>query len=163
MDRELHRDTFAPLRAVARRLALDVLARVDGASGRQSEALARHRVHLVYMHALEAREEMPFRVLLSALSKKHRFISHSEAVVRVLSGSIDAPYVSFSFDDGLKSCLRAARILDEFSAPACFYVCPPMIGETDRGAIEKYCTRNLRIPPADFMNWNEICELLRRG
>jgi hypothetical protein len=163
LDGQIHCRAYACARAAARKATLDVLASRERTAGRMVAALARARVHFIYMHALASHEEKRFRALLSELAREHLFISHSEAVDRVLTGRIDAPYVSFSFDDGLKSSLRAARVLDDFSAPACFFVCPLMVRDTKVATNQEVRFGNERIASAELMSWKDIDELLLRG
>ena len=83
-------------------------------------------------HTLPADEERGFRRQIELLlARGQRLVSYSEAVDRVLTGRIDAPYIAFSFDDGFESCRWAGVILREYGTPACFFVCPSIIGETD--------------------------------
>jgi hypothetical protein len=71
-------------------------------------ALVRPRVHFTYMHHVFRDEEKEFVALLEWLVEAgHKFISYSEGIDRVVRGDIDKAYVSFTFDDGFKSCLRA--------------------------------------------------------
>jgi len=117
------------LRATARATALDLLASAGRLTGRTAAALARPRVHFVYLHHVFGDEEAGFRALVAHLGRGARIVPYSEAVARVRRGPIDRPCVAFSFDDGFASCRRAAEILEEHGARACFFVVPSMIGE----------------------------------
>jgi peptidoglycan/xylan/chitin deacetylase (PgdA/CDA1 family) len=130
-----------------------------------ASALSKERVQFLYLHHVVKDEADSFRLLLRALlNTGHRFIAYSEAVERVLKGNIDGgPHVSFSFDDGLKSCLRAARIMSEFGAKGCFFVCPSMIGETDPQKVEEFCFKRLNKPPMEFLSWEDVGTLLEEG
>jgi peptidoglycan/xylan/chitin deacetylase (PgdA/CDA1 family) len=101
--------------------------------------------------------------LLADLARTHRFIGYSEAVERVAGGDIDAPYLAFSFDDGLKNCLRVAALLEEHGARACFFVCPGIVGETRPEVVDEFCRDRLHTPPLDFMDWGDLEQLLSRG
>lgn len=115
-------------RATTRHIALDALSLSDNLTGAQERGLVRKRVHFPYLHAVPRREESNFRALVAALAEDHTFIGYSEAIRRVSEGDIDRPYVSFSFDDGFKSNMRAAGILEEFGATGMFFVPTGFIG-----------------------------------
>ncbi|MDX6503604.1 MAG: hypothetical protein QOE29_729 [Gaiellaceae bacterium] len=150
-------------RSVARHIALSTLSSLS-AEGRHAERwLSRPRVHFVLLHHVFQDEEPGFRALLAELAETHRFIGYSEAVQRVATGGIDAPYLAFSFDDGLKTCLRAAALLEEHGTRACFFVCPGILGETRPEALDHFCRDRLHVPPLDMMGWGDVEELLGRG
>lgn len=157
---QLHSTDF---RGVLRHIALSTLSTSHRITGGMASALSRDRVQFLYMHHVFEDEEDSFRSLLQALSLEHRFVSYSEAVDRVLSGDIDGPYLAVSFDDGLKNCLSAARIMGEFGITACFFVCPPMVGETDYQKIKEFCFQELGMPPTEFLSWDDVETLLREG
>jgi hypothetical protein len=114
-------------------------------------------VHLVYLHHVFSDEVVPFRKLLSRLSRQATFISHSEAVRRITSGAIDRTYVSISFDDGLLSCLDAARIMEDFGAQACFFVCPAAVDHFDDYVwISRWCHERLHKSPVKVMSWDDL-------
>lgn len=146
------------LKSYARNLALTGLAALAN-----QQLLKKPRVQFLYIHHLFADEEQHFHDLLRILSRDHQFISYGEAVNRVLSGNIDKPYITFSSDDGLHNNLRAAEILNEYGAKACFFVNPGIVGETDFERINKFCTDTLRFPPVAFLNWDEVNRLQAWG
>ncbi len=151
------------MRPVLRNAALTALSMMWQRTGRIEQSLRINRVHVLNLHHVFANEEESFRRLLRRLRPAHAFISYSEAVQRILSGDINRPALTFTFDDGLKSCVRAVRILREFSAKACFFVCPPIIGETDPDRITQFCHEGMREPVHEFMNWDDIDKLLDEG
>lgn len=146
------------VRQFARHTALDALALAAGEA-----ALSRPRVHILYLHHVLADEEASFRALLAELRRSHEFISYSEAVRRIRSGAIDKPALAFSFDDGLRNCLRAAAILEEFGATACFFVCTSMAEPRTYDEQRVFSEVELDLPAAEFLSWGEMEELLRRG
>jgi peptidoglycan/xylan/chitin deacetylase (PgdA/CDA1 family) len=150
-------------RSLLRHIALSTLGTSYRVTGTMASALSKDRVQFLYMHHVFGDEEDSFRNLLGRLSLGHRLVSYSEAVDRVLSGDIDGPYVAISFDDGLKNSLRAARILGEFGATACFFLSPTIIGETDHRKIEEFCSQRLGIPPTEFLSWDDVETLLKEG
>lgn len=122
---------------------------------------ARNRVHHLYLHHVLPDEEAQFRTLIRSLAAHYTFIGYSESVARVRGvGKIDRPYLAISFDDGLRCCARAARILDEFGVSACFFVNPSIIGETRYPVIRTFSRDRLELPPVEFMSWREL-EALR--
>ncbi|HKO01745.1 MAG TPA: polysaccharide deacetylase family protein [Thermoanaerobaculia bacterium] len=146
-------------RDVIRRTALDMFGLFD------SEAhLDRPRVHLLYLHHVLADEEQPFRALLKWLSERHTFISYSDAVRR-LRGElpIDRPYIAFSFDDGLRNALRAAELLAEAGASACYFVCSSMAVPRSDEDVREFCANELHLPPAEFLSFDDMETLLRGG
>jgi peptidoglycan/xylan/chitin deacetylase (PgdA/CDA1 family) len=149
-------------RRVARHFTLSSLAGLYRLTGRLS-SLRRNRVQFVYLHHLFPEEEASFRKILRALSRTHTFLSHSQAVDRLREGRIDKPYLSFSFDDGLKNCLRAAAILEEFGTSGCFFVCPSIVGETDYLRLREICARSFSMPPTDVLDWDDVESLVRAG
>jgi peptidoglycan/xylan/chitin deacetylase (PgdA/CDA1 family) len=126
-------------------------------------ALKRSRVQVLSLHHIFEDEESCFRALLSELSREHEFIGFSAAMDMIATGVIDKPYVAISFDDGLKNCIRAMKILEEFDAKACFFVCPPIIGETNYSVVKEFCVKRLHIAPTEFMNWDDINVLIENG
>lgn len=125
--------------------------------------LSKPRIQFLYIHHLFTDEEQKLEALLLQLSKGHTFISYSQAVDKILSGTIDKPYIVFSSDDGFKNNLKAAEILNRYDAKACFFINPGIIGETDFNRIEKYCTETLRFPPVGFLNWDDVTQLQKWG
>ena len=125
--------------------------------------LKKPRVQFLYIHHVFKDEEKALDVLLKRLSKRHQFISYNDAVNKILSGTIDKPYITFSSDDGFKNNLRAAEILNRYDAKACFFINPGIVGETNFDKIKRYCTDTLEFPPVEFLNWNEVAQLQQWG
>lgn len=150
------------IRNGARHAALDVLsARYRGERG--SEVLRTPRVHFPYMHSLRPADENKFRDLLEMLARDHEFITYGEAVDRALNGPIDKPYIAWSFDDGFDNNLRAAEILEEFGARACFFIIPDFV-DTKLSAEDARLEFGLRGSTFErSMTWEEICDLKDRG
>lgn len=125
--------------------------------------LDKPRVQLLYFHHIFKDEEQNFRELLKKLAKNHTFISHSEAIDRIISNRIDKPYISFSSDDGFKNNLKAAEILNEFGASCCFFINPDLIQETNFDVIKKHCTEKLDFPATEMLTWDEVIQLQKMG
>jgi hypothetical protein len=154
-------------RGLARSASLDALSVAGELTGRTERALARPRVHFIYLHHIFEDEIEPFRKLLASLTKTMTPISYSGAVDRCIKGPIDRPYLAFSFDDGMKNCVDASRVLEEFGATACFFVCPNAIaGNVDDERVRQWVTfarDRLHLPPVEFMTWNDLDGLRSRG
>lgn len=114
------------------------------------------------LHHVFDDEEAPFRALLTTLSKSHHFIGYSEAVERIQRGAIDRPYLCLSFDDGLKNGRRAAQIMSETGAKACFFVCPPM-AEAPYQEVARFCAERLAMPPTEMLSWNDMEQIVALG
>ncbi len=150
------------IRNRARNLALDLLSFRN--TFLDTEALlARPRVHFLFIHHIFKDEVATFEKVLDKLSEKHTFISHTEAVKRVVSGDIDKPYISWSSDDGFENNLKAAEILDRYNAKCCFFINPESIGKNNAAWITDFCGTKLKMPPVAFMNWEEVASLQKRG
>ncbi len=121
------------------------------------------RVQFLYFHHIFDDELEPFDRLLAELAKQHVFISHTEAVERVLTGQNDAPCIAFSSDDGFKNNLQAAGILNRYGAKACFFINPTTIGQRKSALIEKFCSERLEMPPIEFLDWADIDVLINQG
>jgi peptidoglycan/xylan/chitin deacetylase (PgdA/CDA1 family) len=120
-------------------------------------------VHFLYLHHLFRDEEAAFHALLRCLGESHTFISYSDAVARVRDGRVDRPYVTLSMDDGLKTCRRAATIMNDVGARACFFLVTSMVGATDPLRIREFCAERLHKPPLEFLSWDDAEALLRQG
>lgn len=105
-----------PIRNKVRSLALDALNMGLGLTRNPERLLERPRIQFLYIHHVFKDEEQKLDLLLRELSRHHSFISHSEAVDRLVNGKVDKPYISISSDDGLKNNLNAAAFLDRYGA-----------------------------------------------
>jgi peptidoglycan/xylan/chitin deacetylase (PgdA/CDA1 family) len=158
--RELHPVT---LRSKVRHMCLSALGRAWQYTGSIKAQRSKNRVQFLYLHHVLPDEETSFRHLLNGLKEHYQFISYSEAVEKIWNGNIDGSYLVLSFDDGFKNCLNAASIMNEVGAKACFFVCPPMISETNFTTIERFCRDRLRKAPLEFMTWADLETLLAMG
>jgi peptidoglycan/xylan/chitin deacetylase (PgdA/CDA1 family) len=142
-------------------MALDGLSLFDSAN--LIKRFKEPRIHFLYFHHIFEDEKIPFDKLVARLSENHTFITHSEAVERLIMGDIDQPYITWSSDDGLKSNMDAAEILEKYGASCCFYVNPDSIGLTNYDEIKKFCAERLNMPPTEFMNWDDLRVLVDNG
>ncbi|MEI8087208.1 MAG: polysaccharide deacetylase family protein [Paludibacter sp.] len=159
---EIRKQKPVGLRDQLRTIALDGLSILDKLKGIDI-LLNKPRVQFLYLHHVFKEEEIKLDRLLKMLSLNHQFISYSEGVDKVLENSIDKPYICFSLDDGFKNNLRAAEILNEYNAKACFFVNPSIVGLNTFNEIEKHCFERLQFPPVEFLNWNDIEKLQNMG
>ena len=118
--------TYLRARRFLRDRTLDVLSALS-----DERALERPRVQILFLHHVTPDEERPFRALIERLLRQHTFLPYSDAVARVVSGEIDRPFISLTFDDGVRNQLRAAAILRDYGISACFFVCEAMLDARD--------------------------------
>jgi len=151
------------LKNIARGIAISVLYLKYAVAGRIGRLLKKNRVQFIYFHHVFDHEEAGFEKIILNLSRDHFFISHSEAVERIRSGNIDKPYLSVSFDDGFKNCIKAAEIMDRNGIKACFFVSPAFTGKKDHEEITDICKEKFHRPPVEFLDWDDIKRLLSAG
>jgi hypothetical protein len=121
------------------------------------------KVQFIYLHHIFDDEVKQLERLLNWLKRYYTFISYSEAVTRILNNKIDKPYVCFSFDDGFKNNIKAAAVLERYNTTGCFFINPDVIGQKDFYKIKKYCNSVLNFPPIEFLDWNDVNNLLKSG
>jgi peptidoglycan/xylan/chitin deacetylase (PgdA/CDA1 family) len=144
-------------------VALSALSAAYGLNGRVRDGLARPRVQVLYLHFVFEDQLDSFDALVGTLARYSQFVSYSEALDHIASGESDAPCVTFTFDDGLANCRDAADILERHGARAAFFVCPGIVGEANADNVAAFCRRRLNMPPTEFMSWDDIEDLARRG
>ncbi len=121
-------------------------------------------IQFLYGHHIFKDEIENFKIITSYLSNNFKIISYSEAVNILKTGDIDDNYICFSFDDGLKNCMRAAEHLNELSISAMFFINPEVVDKFDDEAyIQNHCKENLHLLELDFMGWFDIDLLLKMG
>lgn len=160
--REIQRLKPSGIRGQLRTVALDALSVLDKLKGIEDD-LRKPRVQFIYIHHIFKDEEAPLHRLLDTLAATHSFISYSEAVERILTGRVDAPYACISSDDGFKNNVGAAEILAEHGAPSCFFINPSIIGVTSPAEIAQYCQDMLHFPTVEFMDWADVDRVLALG
>jgi hypothetical protein len=96
------------LRKSIRHYTLDGLAYVDNWLSSNTFLLLQPRIQFLYLHHVFVDEKENLIRLIELLQSTHTFISYSEAVEKILNGTIDKSYIVFSLDDGLKNNLNAA-------------------------------------------------------
>ena len=159
---EIKRSQKGKFRSALRCIALDALGMVDTLSNAE-DLLTRPRIQFLYIHHIFKDEVANFEKIVAYLSKGHTFISHSEAVHRLLTDTIDKPYIAWSSDDGIENNVLAAEVLNQYGAKCCFYINPYSIGLTDVTQIAKFCKEKLEMPPVAFLNWEQVGQLQEQG
>lgn len=142
---------------------LSMLARVESVRATVGRTAERPRVQFLLAHSVKAVNMAQFRGIIERLARSYQIVSYSEAVRRVVCGPIDAPYLAFSFDDGFATCREAGDILASYGISACFFICPPIIGERDANKVRRFCEERLREPASNFLNWDEVEALRKAG
>jgi peptidoglycan/xylan/chitin deacetylase (PgdA/CDA1 family) len=148
-------------RSLARRAALTGLGLAAWAADDRAFE-SRPRVQVLYLHHVFDDEIAPFRRLLALLSKKWKFVSYQKAVDLIQGERVQERLLAFSFDDGIRNCLSAASVLEEFGASGCFFVCPKFADERSPEQVADFSGR-IGMPPVEFLSWEDIETLLRRG
>lgn len=150
------------LRSYLRSMALTVLATKTKLVG-VTKFLSVPRIQFLYIHHAFADELQQLDNLMQMLSKHHTFISHTEAVERILRGQIDKPYIALSTDDGFKNNLAAAQVFNKYKAKACFFINPGLIDIHDFETIKMHCQSKLHLPPVEFLTWDDVKVLQSQG
>ncbi|WP_298480638.1 polysaccharide deacetylase family protein [uncultured Maribacter sp.] len=150
------------IRGIARSIALDSLF-VKDVIVNNDYLLDIPRIQFLYIHHVFKDEVDNFDLLLKYLSKKHTFISHSEAVERLLTGNVDKPYISWSSDDGIHNNILAAEVLNRYGASCCFFLNPYSIGLKEEVKLKAFCNKKLKLPEVSFLDWNDVSQLQKQG
>lgn len=152
----------AGVRGRVRSWALDGLAMRNRITAGH-RALSMPRVQFLLIHHIFRDEEAKFRDLLEVLQQQHTFIPYSEGIRRITENDIDRPYICLTSDDGLKNNLKAAEIMEAFGIQGCFFVNPYTIGNASYTDLARFCAERLHFPPVEFMNWDDVRQLLKHG
>jgi hypothetical protein len=120
-------------------------------------------VQFMLLHDVYPNEEKRFTELLEWLSERFKFVSYSEAVAAVNSGQIVEPMINFSFDDGMQNNYVAAKIMRDFEAKGCFFVCPNIVNESSAEEVAGFCRRQLHRDPCEFLSWEKLAEMKSWG
>ncbi len=121
------------------------------------------RIQFIYYHHVFKDELYGLNKTLEVLSKDFKFISYLEAVERISSNNIDAPYMAFSSDDGLKNNLEASQVFEKYGASVCHFINPSIAGEKDFQKISAHCNSKLNSPAIEFLDWSDMEFLLKQG
>ncbi len=150
------------VRGVVRRSALDLLSTYSWLRGDFKPNNASPVVQVINLHGVPTAKLSAFGALIEKLKSRYEFIAYSAAVDRVKTGKIDRNYATVTFDDGLKNHKDAAKLIRDHNVLGCFFITPAVI-DLDPQRIPAYCRDVLRIQPTEFMNWEDLTQLLDWG
>ena len=140
-------------RALARRAAVEVLARTDpgdAADFPQDTVLLLHQVHDHWMPKMEAVVEM--------------LAEHAEPATytEICAAPSSSRRFTVTFDDGNKSQMAAAKRLSELGVSACFFIISDAV-DADSAAADRISREQLWIEPEPFMDRSDLDSLLEMG
>ena len=158
--RQVRRQT---LRSCARRMALDALTVWPRRGARLTAWDDTPRVQILVLHHVFEDEQAAFDRLVAHLAQHFRLVPYSTAVHRLQSGNVTEPLLAFTFDDGFKNCLTAARILEAYDTRGCFFVCPRFVGQQHLQQLRRICLERWAMPPTELMTWDDLELLVDRG
>jgi len=119
-------------------------------------------VFLAY-HFLFDDDQDNFRKLLDWLSGQYSFLTVTDAVNQIKANTLVGQNLCFTCDDGFKSSVNAASILNEYGASCCFFLCPDFIDLKNPEQISFYNKNRLGGPPIEFLNWSDVKSLQKCG
>ena len=126
------------------------------------------------LHSTPKQFEGNFTNILKFLKKNFNIIG-PESLIDFSSGLLktEKPSLLFTFDDGLKNNLRAAKILEENGIAALFFVVPDFVNASENKQGKNYYLQNIRpivnpkfdkeLEDFESMNWEEIQKLAKSG
>ncbi len=141
----------------------DIYLNTIGPSKIRTEKLPKTSLLFIVFHSLFQDQKEHFKKLLLEIQNEYTFISYSEATERLHSGNIDKRYACISADDGFKNFMDASYLFDELGISGMVFINSHLIGETNYDLISKHCAERLLSPPIEFLTWNEIEDLRKRG
>lgn len=159
------RRAWYPVRQTGRRVVLDVLSApmATGLVGRTA-LLQTPRVQAFYLHDLHEADHDRFADLIAGIGANGSFVPLTAALESLeAAGPLGSPTFVLTFDDGLKTSVRAAELLHELEISACFYVVTGIVGERDQRRRDDFCRQRLRIEPTELMDWDDLSYLLELG
>lgn len=128
------------------------------------KAIPNTGILFVFFHSLYSDQIEKFRNTIMYLQKYYTFIPYSECVEKIKTNTeINKRYACISSDDGFKNFNLAAELFDELGIKGMVFVNPSIVGETDYTKIKEHCRHRLKIEPHEFLNWEELSNLKRRG
>jgi peptidoglycan/xylan/chitin deacetylase (PgdA/CDA1 family) len=121
------------------------------------------RVQVLCMHDGFADEHAALLRLCGFLTAQHTVVNYSAAVDAMTSGTIAAPLVALSFDDGFKHHVQVAQQLRALGISAMFFLCTEALSLTGGDAHRRFCNQRLRRPWIELMNWGDAEAVLGLG
>ncbi len=144
------------LRPIFRNYALKLLAHLVKSDSKP-------RLLFLSFHFTFESDRENLRNIMTFLAKDFEFISYSEAVQKWKNKEIDKNYICFSSDDGFENYQIAAEVMKEFGATGIVFICPSMIGESNKEKLAKFNANRLNGPSMPFLNWDQIENLASEG
>jgi peptidoglycan/xylan/chitin deacetylase (PgdA/CDA1 family) len=121
-------------------------------------------LQIILLHHVYPEEETAFVRLLDWFRSEYRVIPFKEGVERVVSGQLDQRYGAITFDDGLKSNLRAAEIMSARGLSGCFFVCPGIVGSEESSKRAAFSRRARMVYQSDaFVSWDDLESMVGQG
>lgn len=121
-------------------------------------------VHFLYGHEVYLDQFNNFKKIIKKLKQDFVFVSYSKAVSLLDEEKLDNRYLCLSFDDGFYNNYDAAKFLSDEGLSAMFFVNPEVISHAGNKAYKaKHCQEKLNCKPMDFMNEDEVRELITMG
>lgn len=154
--RDLQGGWSARLREATRRTALAAL--------RLRRRAAEPGVRIVHYHYVFDDQRDSFERHLELLAGRLEAVSLSEAVRRLLAGTVRGREVVVTFDDGFRNQLtNAAPALRAYGFSACFYILTALVSAPPAKA-DAICRDRILMPlPVEPLTWDEVRELLSMG
>lgn len=150
-------------RSMFRKVALDIFSHLISTKT-ITKALKKPRIQFLYIHHIFKDEEKKLIQLIEFLQQHHKFISYSCAIEKIKNNDIDAAYICLSSDDGFKNNISAAQILNRYGISACFFINPSFVDASNSFEKSKsFCRSKLNLPTVEFMNWDDIKQLMKLG
>ncbi|MGI9595271.1 MAG: polysaccharide deacetylase family protein, partial [Acidimicrobiales bacterium] len=141
-------------RAVARRAAVEVLARTDRPD---RSAKAEGDIVLLMHHTPE--HWLP---KMDAVIEMMKQIAEPVGYAEICAEPSTPPRFSVTFDDGNKSQMKAAERLTDAGVSACFFVIADAL-DADEAETERICRQQLWMEPTPFMVRDDLDRLLDLG
>jgi len=126
------------------------------------------------LHSTPKKFEKNFRKIIRFLLKHYDFINPCDFYSPMEGNLVSSrPKILFTFDDGLKNNLYAAKVLEDIGIRAFFFVVPNFINESENGVGRKFYLKNIRpkvnpkfdTEPEDFnaLSWHDLKKLHQNG
>lgn len=151
---------FKTIRGVLRNQALKVLTTVHA---RRLKYLSSPRIHFIYFHDIpDAKLSALSELLDMLLLHGAEFVSYGRAVELLhLQKELTKPYICISFDDGLKSCVNASKVLNSYNISAMFFLNGFVLADNSPAAHALFGSNVIRTKNARFMSVEDCNFLLQ--
>lgn len=120
-------------------------------------------IYFQTFHSLQSNKVDHFKKILEFYLRHFEFITYSQAVAKVQQNQIDGRYMCISADDGYKDFVNASQIFDSYGIRGMIFINPIIIGEKDLNVVKIHCKERLGLEPMEFLSWDELEEIAKRG